>query len=659
MKTSLRSVLLTLSIAVAAVPGHAQTLATWVNGCDAVGQPDLLELLEDSALLVPPQALVPNGGGTYQLQHEPFTQIHFGGPGYALCAGQPFYEEPRVVYSLPSGTVTFRSVVQVGPDLVLTAWHLPVVPPSAIVGGRVVFGVYAREVGGVCQAPDFEAIPAAQVYEITEVVADGNVNPGGVDFLLLRLDRVVDQSYPRVRRSGWGIKGDAATIVSHYERTAAKVDLAGQLGGLRNDFHGGYQAVRLQDVHTGDGSSGGMVYNRTQRILETLVARSPIGVDYELQAGQGCYDMVSLETNEPTNVSLRYFAANIPPFELQVNSLDEVVHVAAVGGALGNASSTRRISAPSTASGPIDYEIVPPPGPTAGQPTLAITPGGPLLGTLAPGSIMAVQQSASANGVSCGTYERSYRVRDLTHGFEDVARHRFEIGVTEFTVSADPSERAHFDVAIPFEDIEVYTVTNPRPTPVTVQVTADAGWILLNGLPSVTLNLPPGANGLVTVAANESAPPTPYVTHKAHVTFAAAPASPCLATPPIVREFGLLWGREDFRVPLAEALPATVNLGVDETFCIGDIDVNLKVSGVPANQLRIDLTSPGGTTKRIWDQQDPLPSGFPLDGWLDEGVLNDFEGLKGGGVWTLSVTDQALPVQGTATDVTLSFTACP
>jgi hypothetical protein len=649
-KASLCSVLLAV-LTTTTLSASAQGLTDWVDGCEATA-PDLQALLADDAVLVEPDLLVSNFDGTYMLLNEPFTEVHAGIP-LPLCPGARFHGQPRVIYPSPVQSATFRSAVQVGRDLVLTAWHGAVAPPGSLTGLRVVFGIRSAQVASVCQAPDFAHIPASQVYEVVEVVADGMTSPGDLDFLLLRVDRVIDDEYPRVRRSGWGQEGDSATVIGHYERTAAKVDLAGTLGSVV-EFNG-YPSQGLWGIHTGDGNSGSMVYNRTERFLETLVSKGPRGIDYDLTGG-GCYEIVEEEDGRPTNASLRFFAQHIPAFELLVLQLDTVVHQAALGGILSNAVSTRRVAAPSTAAGPIDYQVVPPAAPVPGEPTLTITSAAPFEGTLAPSDVMAIQQTASAHSVPCGTYHKTYAIRDVTHGLEDVARHRFEIGLSQFTVSADPFERPFQDIAPPFENVEVYDVANPQPTPVTVVVSSNASWITLNGAAEATLEIPGYSSLQVVVGVADAMRYEPHGLYTAIVTFAAEAGSPCLVSAPVTREFRLDWGTENFSVPAGVPIPATLTFDVPEAFCIGNLFVSLGATGVPPNQLRIGMTSPSGAHHDVWVPGGTNPPGGNLDVTLD---VSAFDGLKGKGLWTLTVADETLPVTGTFTRWEMMFQACP
>jgi hypothetical protein len=315
--------------------------------------------------------------------------------------------------------------VQVGPDLVLTAWHNStngITPPL-----YAIFGLRYRLANGRCVPPDLERVPATDVYSVIEVVADGlgpAVSPHR-DFLLLRLDRDAGGRFPRIRRSGQG-RGDAGhqdrvTMISHPDRLAAKVDLAGRLAG-NSDLS--YTGPQVENIHPLQWSSGGMLYNRDAEVLET-VARTVVSARYN-QGPEGCWRVTQVNGAGTTNDSVADFAQNIPPFELLVTPLSTVVHEGLAGGPLSNPTTVRTVEAPATAPDSIAYRIQGPQT-TASGPELLVTYGGSSEGSLAPGAGFDLEETINANGVPCGEYEQTYSITDMTHGYTDVIRHVFHI----------------------------------------------------------------------------------------------------------------------------------------------------------------------------------------------------------------------------------------
>jgi len=400
------------------LPACGESLESVKNLVEACGDldADLAALLESEVALVDAGAVSRNGNDSYRLT----TQVYTVGAGaWPLCTDSRFYGQ-QMVFGLP-----FRSAVQVGPDLVLTAWHTStngITPPL-----YAIFGLRYRLANGRCVAPNFERVPAADVYSVVEVVADGL---GGAtspprDFLLLRLERDAGARFPRIRRSGQGRADaghhDRVTMISHPDRLAAKVDIAGLLAG---NSDAGYTGPEVENIHPLQWSSGGMLYNRDAEVLET-VARSVVSARYS-QGPAGCYSVIQVNAARATNDSVADFAQNIPAFELLVTPLNTVVHEGLAGGPLSNPTTTRTVEAPVTAPDSIAYEIH---GPltSASGPELLVTFGGPSQGSLAPGAGFDLEETINADGVPCGDYEQTYSITDTTHGFTDVIRHVFHI----------------------------------------------------------------------------------------------------------------------------------------------------------------------------------------------------------------------------------------
>lgn len=401
------------------LPAWSDSLSSVKNLVEACGEldADLAALLESEVALVDAGAVSRNGDDSYRLTTQVYTM---GAGSLPLCTDSRFYGQ-RMVFGLP-----FRSAVQVGPDLVLTAWHSSangITPPL-----YAIFGLRYRLANGRCRPPNFERVPAADVYSVVEVVADGLYPTGSPlrDFLLLRLERDAGARFPRVRRSGQGRADaghhDRVTMISHPDRLAAKVDIAGQLAGYGSPDYTGPQ---VENIHPLQWSSGGMLYNRDAAVLET-VARTVVSARYTQQGPGGCWHVTQVGGAGTTNDSVADFAQNIPPFELLVTPLTAVVHEGLAGGPLSNPTITRTVEAPVTAPDSIAYQIHGPETSASG-PELLVTYGGSPEGSLAPGAGFDLEETINADGVPCGEYEQTYSITDTTHGYTDVIRHVFHI----------------------------------------------------------------------------------------------------------------------------------------------------------------------------------------------------------------------------------------
>ena len=387
------------------------SLDTWVDACELPSH-DLVGLLDQEALIVNSAAVHDNGDGTFLLDQQPYTTTLIQNP-IPLCPESIFYGQPQV-----DGD-NFRSAVVVGKDLVLTAWHNAV---TSVPDVRVIFGLRYRQLGDSCVPPDFTHIPAARVFTPVQVVAWVYPDP---DMVVFRLDREVGVAPLRVRRSGQGRPGDAMTMIAHPDRLATKVDLAGVLTGYSTAGNG-LTSPLVANLHTLVGSSGSMVYNRSERFVET-VAAGWIGTTYAPCSGN--IKVVHVDGAASTNESVKHFSRFIPAFELLVQPLDTIVHAGPVGGPFTNPSFERVVRAPLTASGPIAYQIAE--LADTHQPRLSITVDVPQQGTLAPGAFFTVKETIDADSAPCGVYERTYAITDATHGYTDIVRHVFEIGLDE------------------------------------------------------------------------------------------------------------------------------------------------------------------------------------------------------------------------------------
>jgi hypothetical protein len=629
------------------VPG----LDTWVDACEAT-DPDLARLLEAEAAMVAPGFLVGNLDGTYQLLDQPFDHIPASGGAARLCSDSRFFGQPR-----PDGYPAGRSAFLVGPDLVLTANHH--LSPDVVPGHDFVFGL-AHHVSpwGSCEPPDVERIPAADVYRAVEVVAHGGAE---LDFVLLRLDREVAGRTPlRVRRSGRGVAGDRVTVVGHPELLPTKVDLAATYAGITPE-----RWPRIAGAHTLVGSSGSMVWNRERELVESAVWTFGCA-NYRYREIDACFELFSDCSAGPIPLgdALVDFAPEIPAFELVVDSLDDAIHVVASGAPLPAPDRTYEVAAPPTALGPIHYRITPPVPAPPGEPSLEISTLSRLEGVLPPGRSIKVDARAALEGATCGRFERSFVVEDLTHGWIDRPRHLFEIGLTEIVV--EPAAGWTFsDLAPPYEEVADYEIVNVRPDPVTVEIATNRDWIELQALSfapagdggPLTWTLGPAGEpgdraGLrVTIGAAAAGLPS-GVWHEGAVEFTNA-SDGCEALGSTARTVRFRPGFEEISsddeewLPIPDGAPGGLErkLETSEAFCVADVDLAVRTTGQHAGQLTVELLSPDSTVVRVWDRS--LPDPVDLRRWFDDEdappptgeSMSLFDGGTGGGTWTLRVVD--------------------
>ncbi|MFZ6181255.1 trypsin-like serine peptidase [Nannocystis pusilla] len=584
----------------------------WLDACQSQ-EPELQRLLEANAMLVPTGSLQANGNGTFKIVTTAFTDY----AGKPLVPQSLFYGQRRVGAG--------RTGVLVGPDVVVTAPH---VTNFNFAGFRVVFGLSARLVNGTCVQPDWDHVPAENIYVPVEMIA--NTYTGGIDphdFAFLRLDRDTDREPLRIRRSGKARDGDNLVGVGHPMRLSAKLSPEGEALGW-DDAKG----LLMNGLHFLDGSSGSMIYNRDADYLETVVRTGICGQFQSLPGNT--YQLVPLCPAAPRAVNrpIADIADVVPATSLVVTPLDEVEHRANRNATPSNVSSLYTLRAP-PGQPPTQWQIVMPPAP-ANQPKLTLSPA-QTSGVLAPGSTFAFTATATAAS-ECGNYERTIQVNDLTHGYTDYIRHRFEVGMRQFQVTPAEGfaiERMGPPYATAFKS---YTVANTGPTPVDVRVegpiwvdlTVQQGDVTTKHDNIATLSLPSNTSktgaAIVSVRMDE-AKAMAMLLHKTYASELAfemnfGQASPsCYVPSDTTRPLSFVRGKQTFErytegdnIP-KPATPLVRELVIDQPFTIDHVSLDVGIwsfdwtSPAHFSDLRIVLESPGGQELLLWDEND-VPS---------------------------------------------------
>ncbi|MFY0537823.1 trypsin-like peptidase domain-containing protein [Nannocystis pusilla] len=327
----------------------------WLDACQSQ-EPDLQRLLDANAMLVPTGSLQANGNDTFKIITTAFTDY----AGKPLVPESLFYGQRRVGAG--------RTGVLVGPDVVVTAPH---VTNFNFAGFRVVFGLAARMVNGTCVQPDWDHVPAEDIYVPVEMIV--NTYTGGIDphdFAFLRLDRDTDREPLRIRRSGKARDGDNLVGVGHPMRLSAKLSPEGEALGW-DDAKG----LLMNGLHFLDGSSGSMIYNRDADYLETVVRTGICGQFQSLPGNT--YQLVPLCPAAPRAVNrpIADIADVVPATSLVVTPLDEVEHRASRNATPSNTTTLYKLRAP-PGQPPTQWQIVMPPAP-ANQPKLTLSPRSP------------------------------------------------------------------------------------------------------------------------------------------------------------------------------------------------------------------------------------------------------------------------------------------
>ena len=253
---------LCLSLPLRAVAGaDAQVMA---DAC-ATNDPGILGLFDATAFMLNLnfQQVVKNPDQTYAMvPMGTYTNSPFG----PLDPASAYYGLPQA----PTG----RTAVLISSDTLLTVAHGV---PFGYTYYVYIFGLRAKNIGGICQYPDAAHIPAENVYFASKS-ADGQYNgvvlnthsstsPG--DYVVITLDRpVVGRTPLAVRKSGFASPQARFAGVSFSQRLIpAKADLA-----IQHINENSPNGVQIANTALLPGASGSPIYNLDEGVVETLDA---------------------------------------------------------------------------------------------------------------------------------------------------------------------------------------------------------------------------------------------------------------------------------------------------------------------------------------------------------------------------------------------------
>lgn len=326
-----------------------------------------------------------------------------------------------------------------------------------------------------------------------------------------------------------------------------------------------------------------------------------------------------------------------------------VTHLGVVGGPFSNSPTNYTISNQTASAA--NYEVTILGGGTA--PLLLNGGPGPLTGSLNPATnvMVAVTVDPAANSLAAGVYTTTVRFRDTTNNLTSDRIHTLEIGQTNFTTTPAGGLVSGGPVGGPFSGTQVYTLTSTRPTPVQVQVSADQPWISINGgtIP-VTINLNgTGASDTVTIGYSAAANSLAAGLYNGNVSFTNLTTPPAGNTSrPVQLDVGrFTYMAMDVPQAINDNSSITSNINVTDSYCIGDVNVEVDITHTYIGDLIVELKSPQGTIVRLHNR-----TGGSTDNLVrvyDQGVtnpdgpgsLNDFNGQIVTGTWMLTVSDNA------------------
>lgn len=633
----------------------------------------LWRMLDSEVMLVRAGQIVPR---TDDPNFWRFTQTepNIISPGSTIpLTGQvPFQGETRLAPNVRSGFL-------MAPNIVATAPHTNDFNPSDFV---VVFNVKAKKDLATqnCILPDPEHIPASDIYlprAANPLIANTiqyffNMYGAwtGVDYAAFYLDRpVTGHQYMRIRKNGNISQSDTLALTGHPFGMRTKLQYGiGYAGEKANSSYTNFIYPTFNDFYLLKGMSGGPVYNLDRNYVETVVGSV---------AGSGCMGFYTDSFTDPTyhimydlcddtpppaghgdfppthdinQGPIAALAELVPTPYLRVAPLNDVTYVLPINGSPSPTQTvyTATASASETANTAISASIAPTSVP--GQPNFVSLSS--YNASLAPGASTTITATVTVpTGTACGVYDRYVAVVDNSHGFRDRMLHRFEIGMTDFTVS--PDENADiYGITAPSSPANLtYTLTNTRPTAVNVAVSLNQPW----------LSFETGSSNLVSLAAVGQAGATKTVTIKVNAAaFALANGDypfavsfegqgGCARYAPVQRpgvfHKGVVRLKKTLNAlvfpPTPANAPVTDTFTLTSHFCVYDAKLrfNSLTSGsaagvplaqwVPSLRVYLDLSGSQTVSSQVWNHNAlppnwNIPSSFdPVDAILTETLLLD------------------------------------
>lgn len=345
------------------------------------------------------------------------------------------------------------------------------------------------------------------------------------------------------------------------------------------------------------------------------------------------------------------------------------LHIGEVGGPFTNNSVVYTLTNPSPSS--INFTVAL----TADFGILLNGSDAPINGTL-PGlggtTNITVTVGSECNSLSAGTYNETINFTDTTNSRTLPRLHTVEVGQTGFTTTPANGLASGGPVGGPFNATQVYTLTSTRPTPVTIQVTANQPWISINGNAGpedITLT-GTGDSDTVTISYAAAANSLAAGLYNGLVTFTNTNGGSGNTNRPVSLDVGRYsYTATDTPKPINDNSTINSVVNITDAYCIGDVNVEINISHTYIGDLIVDLMSPGGTVVRLHNRTGGTAENIVQT--YDDGVINpdgpgtlgDFVGENVTGAWTLTVSDNAGADIGTLNSWTLKIASaganCP
>ncbi len=583
------------------------------------GEAVIQSLQQGVCVVVSTSEVTDNGNGTYTLSTVPWTSTFLGG----LCTSEPFYGQD---------TIGFCSGFLVGTDLIATAGHCV----DSGNCGSVAF-VFGFDQQSASQGPD-TIVSADDVYFCTGIIDQAQV--GNLDHCVLQVDRAVNRQPLPIRRTGSVANGDPLVMIGHPATLPKKTDD----GAVVQNANGSVEFFEA-NLDAYGGNSGSMVANLNTGVVEGILVRG--NTDYTSSGGcvvsNQCADTGCPGWEDCSKTTA--FATSVPELGLQTLPAGNTTHIGVVGGPFTNDPTVYTLSNPTGSD--LDYTVSIVGGGTA--PILLDGGTAAVNGTITAGGNASVTVSLDPNtaGLAAGIYATDLLFDDTTNGLSVNRKHIVEIGTTGFDVDPVTELITGGPVGGPFSGSIAYTVTSNRPTPVDVDVVVSDGWIATS-TGSFTLS-GTGTSQMVTISIDASASGLAAGLYMGTVGFQNASGGEGLTSRDVTLDVGrFTYAATDTPVAINDNSTSTSTITVGDSFCIGDVNVEMNISHTFIGDLEVDLTSPEGTTVRLHDRtgssSDDIITTYDEEGGTlpdGPGLLTDFIGEIPTGVWTLTITDNA------------------
>ena len=255
-----------------------------------------------------------------------------------------------------------------------------------------------------------------------------------------------------------------------------------------------------------------------------------------------------------------------------------------------------------------------------------------------------------------GIYTSTVVFTDTTNSIVTNVLYTVEVGQTGITVTPATSISGGGAVGGPFTTTQQYVITSSKTAPVNVTVSANVGWVTIDGSAaplSFTLNSQ-GASRTVTVAFGGTATGLAAGVYTGQISIANASGGSGGTTRSASLEVGRqVYAATDCPKTIADNSTVYSYITVADDVCIGDLDVAVNITHTYIGDLILELTSPAGTIVSLHNRSgsgtDNIITTYDDDGGgtIPAASLTAFDGERTAGIWRLRVSDAATTDTGT------------